>query len=67
MEYKMSLNFMELPEFFEGVRALLIDKDGRPRWMHKDVFAVDHQKEVLPLFERDGSDIKFDIVNYYEK
>lgn len=53
LEYKMSLNFMDLPEFFEGVRALLIDKDNQPKWMHKSVFEVDYEKEVLPLFERD--------------
>ena len=30
MEYKMALNFMDHTEFFEGVRALLVDKDKNP-------------------------------------
>ena len=30
MEYKISQGFMNHTEFFEGVRALLIDKDKKP-------------------------------------
>jgi enoyl-CoA hydratase/carnithine racemase len=32
MEYAMSLNCCRNPEFPEGVRALLIDKDNSPHW-----------------------------------
>ena len=32
MEYKLSQGFMNNDDFFEGVRALLIDKDNKPRW-----------------------------------
>ncbi|MOA23166.1 3-hydroxyisobutyryl-CoA hydrolase [compost metagenome] len=32
MEYTMSLNCCRHPEFAEGVRARLIDKDNRPSW-----------------------------------
>lgn len=37
MEYAMSLNCCRHPEFAEGVRARLIDKDNRPRWHWPDV------------------------------
>ena len=42
MEYKISQGFMNNREFFEGVRALLIDKDKSPKWTHK------HVKEIKP-------------------
>jgi enoyl-CoA hydratase/carnithine racemase len=57
MEYGISQAFMELGEFYEGVRALLIDKDNKPSWKHKtigDVVAKDFEfffdrKEKLDL------------------
>lgn len=32
MEFNLSQHFMTHPDFFEGVRALLIDKDRKPFW-----------------------------------
>ncbi|MBU3055903.1 enoyl-CoA hydratase/isomerase family protein [Pseudomonas indica] len=40
MEYTMSLNCCRHPEFPEGVRARLIDKDNAPRWHWPDVAAI---------------------------
>lgn len=40
MEYAMSLNCCKYPEFSEGVRARLIDKDQSPNWHWKDVSAI---------------------------
>jgi len=34
MEYRISQGFMNHTEFFEGVRALLVDKDRSPKWKH---------------------------------
>ncbi|MFD2262408.1 enoyl-CoA hydratase/isomerase family protein [Lacibacterium aquatile] len=31
-EYRMTQRFMQGGEFYEGIRALLIDKDGKPNW-----------------------------------
>ncbi|MNZ91588.1 3-hydroxyisobutyryl-CoA hydrolase [compost metagenome] len=36
----MSLNCCRHPEFAEGVRARLIDKDNQPRWHWPDVAAI---------------------------
>jgi hypothetical protein len=40
MEYKLSQGFMDHTEFFEGVRALLVDKDRKPQWKHKSILEV---------------------------
>ena len=40
MEYTMSLNCCRHPEFSEGVRARLIDKDQAPRWHWPDIASV---------------------------
>ena len=34
MEYRIAGGYMEHTEFFEGVRALLIDKDKKPDWKY---------------------------------
>lgn len=40
MEYRLSLNFMENPDFYEGCRALLIGGDKNPVWQHKSLEEV---------------------------
>ena len=40
MEYGISQGFMEYGEFYEGVRALLIDKDQKPKWKHRVITDV---------------------------
>jgi enoyl-CoA hydratase len=32
LEYRLTQHMMEHPDFFEGVRAVLVDKDQKPRW-----------------------------------
>ena len=40
MERKISAQCMRHGDFYEGVRALLIDKDKNPQWTHKNVAEV---------------------------
>ena len=40
MEYTLSLNCCRHPEFSEGVRARLIDKDQKPHWHWPDISSV---------------------------
>jgi len=34
LEYRMTQHVMAGHDFFEGIRAALVDKDQRPRWQH---------------------------------
>jgi enoyl-CoA hydratase/carnithine racemase len=40
MDYTLSLNCCRHPEFAEGVRARLIDKDQKPHWHWPDIAAI---------------------------
>jgi enoyl-CoA hydratase len=40
MEYRMMARMMEGPDFYEGVRAALIEKDQSPRWIPADLDKV---------------------------
>ncbi|NPT62223.1 enoyl-CoA hydratase/isomerase family protein [Paraburkholderia elongata] len=37
MEFDLVTRSIEVGDFCEGVRALLVDKDGSPRWMFRDI------------------------------
>jgi hypothetical protein len=36
MEYRFTHRSMEQGDFLEGIRALIIDKDRKPKWKHAD-------------------------------
>lgn len=40
MEYRISTTFLDTPDFVEGVRAAIVDKDRNPSWNPSDVRAV---------------------------
>ncbi len=42
-DYRLAVRFMADHDFAEGVRALLIDKDGRPAWRPATLEAVDER------------------------
>ncbi len=41
-EARMAQKFMDHHDFFEGVRALLIDKDQKPEWQPASLSEIDH-------------------------
>lgn len=54
MELRMSLHMLKLPDFYEGVRALLVDRDNKPRWSPATLAGVsDEQVQAIfaPLGE----------------
>ncbi len=50
MEYRMVNRFVAAKDFYEGVRALLVDKDKKPIWQHQTINDVT-QEEVQSYFE----------------
>lgn len=50
MEYRLSQRMVCKPDLFEGVRAVILDKDHAPKWQHGDIGQVD-PREVAEYFE----------------
>ena len=53
LEYRITQHVMAAHDFFEGIRALLVDKDNAPRWEHPSIEAVS-AAEVARYFEDIG-------------
>ncbi len=52
MEYRLTSHFTEEPDFFEGIRAAIIDKDQHPQWQPDSLQKVSLaavEKYFLPL------------------
>lgn len=50
MEYRMATRMMENPDFFEGVRSVIVDKDRSPKWAKRDLKHVSRD-DVLHFFQ----------------
>lgn len=60
MEYRVSQHCMAGQDFYEGIRALLIDKDHSPKWRPARLDQVD-DAEIARYFEPiDGRELRFD-------
>jgi enoyl-CoA hydratase len=53
LEYRMTQHVMQGHDFFEGIRALLVDRDNAPRWQHGSLAEVGDQ-DVAAYFENLG-------------
>ena len=62
LEYRLSLNFMQGVDFFEGFRALLVDKDKDPKWQYKALNDVSDElvQSFFQPFSRGISDLNVD-------
>ncbi len=49
LEYRMTQHVMAGHDFYEGIRALLVDKDQKPRWQHASLAEVS-EAEVKSYF-----------------
>ena len=60
LEYRLTQHIMDGHDFFEGIRALLIDKDRKPRWQHPSIASVT-DAEVDAYFTPIGDrELRFD-------
>jgi enoyl-CoA hydratase len=50
-ELDLSLNFLKTQDFYEGIRAQLIDKDRNPKWSHDSVETVT-EDQIERLFKQ---------------
>jgi enoyl-CoA hydratase len=53
-EYRVGLRFLAAPDFREGIRAQVVDKDRTPRWQPPTLAEV-QPEEVERVFEPLGS------------
>lgn len=55
-DFTLAQNFMKSQDFYEGVRALLIDKDNCPNWQYKSLAQVP-TKHISSFFENNGTNL----------
>lgn len=57
LEYRLTSRLLELPDLHEGVRALLIDKDRRPRWQPGKIEDVGSTTVEAVFSAEDGAEL----------
>lgn len=56
-EHQLAAKFMRHPDFTEGVHALLIRKDGKPRWQPPSLDAIKPEDNIAdPFFQMEGKE-----------
>ncbi len=59
MEHRISSTFLDTPDFIEGVRAAVVDKDRQPKWNPADLESVNHA-DVERFFVPRQGDLQLD-------
>jgi enoyl-CoA hydratase len=60
MEYRMTQHCMMAHDFYEGIRAVLVDKDQKPRWQPATLAEVDPQTVEGYFVSLGARDLRFD-------
>ena len=58
MEYRLARNCMDGHDFYEGVRAVILDKDGAPRWNPSSLDRVDPVAIAQAFAPLDGDELR---------
>ena len=53
-EFGIMMHCIHAPDFREGVRAVLVDKDNEPRWQHLPLSEQQQQAYFEPLGSKSG-------------
>ncbi len=57
IEYNLVRQFLQTPDFYEGIRAAIIDKDRQPKWSVADVSEI-MDAQVQAFFADRGDDLQ---------
>ncbi len=60
LEYRIVHRILENEDFYEGVRATIVDKDGAPKWNPADLESVDPSQIAAHFEPLDGPDLEFE-------
>jgi enoyl-CoA hydratase len=60
LEYRLTQHFMQGHDFYEGVRAALVDKDQHPRWQPATLADVDEATVENYFASLDQRELRFD-------
>lgn len=58
MDYLLASHFLKDSDFYEGIRALLVDKDNQPQWQPSSLTAID-EHQVANYFIQDTTELVF--------
>lgn len=57
-ELNLSLNFLKSRDFYEGIRAQVIDKDRNPKWQNENIYSI-NEDEIDVFFENNPPNLEF--------
>jgi enoyl-CoA hydratase len=60
LEYRLACRFMQAQDFFEGVRAVVIDKDNKPAWRPESLEAVSDEAVAAYFAPLPDGELTFD-------
>jgi enoyl-CoA hydratase/carnithine racemase len=63
MEYRMVIRFLQSHDFYEGIRAVIVDKDQKPKWQPAELSAVTSamvNHYFVPLSGTEIAELTFD-------